>query len=296
MEDVVGMLRGDADPVIRRGDNLLGSLFGDNIIGNLAGMLGRYSGLAGDAVKKLLALLAPLVLGKIATVWKAKGGTQLALTELFDDQRRHIADAMPAGFSLADIPGWSTVTSAASTASAGSRRVVGAADAATRSAAGWAVPLALGVLALFLIWMFMRPQPEETAQSDVTAQSSQEVVAQKPVVPDDAPNVTEVSDDLSSIFTTAGDVMGQIKDAASATAARPKLEELSRQLDDAKSRLASLPETGLASVRTMANKAIATIKDQAERTLETPGLPAEITALINQILQKLTTLFPPAAR
>src|SRR5262245_41608472 len=69
IDAVAGMLRGDADAVAQRGNSLLGTLFGDNLVGNLAGVIGKYSGMAGDGVKKLLALIAPMVLGKVASVW-----------------------------------------------------------------------------------------------------------------------------------------------------------------------------------------------------------------------------------
>ncbi len=44
----------------------------------------------------------------------------------------------------------------------------------------------------------------------------------------------------------------------------------------------------------MADESIATIKDQAEKTLATPGLPEQIRMLINQIVRKLAELFTSA--
>jgi hypothetical protein len=296
MDDVAGMLRGDAGAVAQRGSNLLNSLFGDNVVGNLAGMLGRYSGLASDAVRKLLALVAPMVLGKVASAWKSKGGTPQALTSLFAEQRQHIAEAMPAGVSLADLPGWSNVKQAAAATADAGRGAAATAGTATRSAATWAIPLALGALGLLLVWALMRPRDDEAAKRADRSTKGQEVTAQKPVVAAEsaAAEITRVNDDLSSIFTTAGDVMGEITDAASAEAARPKLEALSQQIDDTKTALDRLPATGVASVRTTAEKSIATIKDQATRMLELPGLTAELKELINRIVRKLAELFAPA--
>jgi hypothetical protein len=294
VDEVAGMLRADADAVAQRGTNLLGSLFGDGMVSHLAGMLGRYSGLASDSVKKLLALLTPMVLGKVASVWKAHGATPQALTNLFAEQRANIAEAMPPGISLADMPGWSTAKNAASTASATGRRAAAAADTATSSAANWAVPVALGALALLAVWAFTRNRPDEPA-ADRSAQATREVTAQKPVVTDGAlpADVARFNDDLRGLATTAENVLGEINDAASAEAARPKLEELSSQVDTIKSALARLPAAGVDSVRTMADESIATIRNQAEKTLTTPGLPEQIRMLINQFVRQLAELFAP---
>lgn len=299
MDEVAGMLRGDSEAVAQRGSSLLNSLFGENMIAGLATAVGKYSGLASDSIRRLLALLTPMVLGKVAAAWKAKGATPQALTSLLADQRHHIAEAMPAGFSLADVPGWSAVKHSAAAAPATARRAAATAETGARSAASWAVPLALGALGLLLIWSFMRPRPDANAVADRGARTpAQEVTSLKPVVPDasTAANVAQINDDLRSIFTTAGEVLGDVKDAASAEAARPQLEELSTKIDGIRALLAQLPATGVDSLRTMADKSIVTLKDQANKTLETPGLGADIKALIDQILRKLAELFAPAAR
>jgi hypothetical protein len=297
IDDVAGMLRGDADAVAQRGTNLLGSVFGDNMISGLASAIGKYSGLAGDSIRKLLALLAPMVLGKVASAWKAQGSTPQALTNLLASQRHNIAEAMPAGFSLADVPGWSSMKNAAAAASAAAHRSAATAETGARSAASWAVPLALGALGLLLIWNFMRPRQDASAVADRTARSTQEVTSMKPVVPgaSTAANVGQVGDDLRSLLTTAGHVMGGITDAASAEAARPQLEELGTKIDSVQGLLAQLPAAGIRSLRTTADQSIASLKDQATKTLKTPGLAADIRSLIEQILRKLGGLFDGAA-
>lgn len=295
MDDMAGMLRGDADALANRGSGLLSSLFGDGMIASLAGALGKYAGLTSGSIKSLLAMLAPMVLGKVASAWKAKGGTPQALTNLFAEQRHNIAEAMPSGFSLADAPDWSTAQRAApSTATATADRY---ARPAKRSAASWAVPLALGALACLLLWSFMRPRGDAGAVADRPAdQAKQEVTAMKPVAPEApaAAEVARVQDDLRGALATAGKVFAEIKDAATAEAARPQLEALSARIDGLRKTLAMLPATSVTSFRETADRSITELEEQGTKALETPGLSAEIKSLIDGILQKLASLFAPA--
>ena len=120
---------------MQRGFGLLNSLFGDGMISGIANAISRYSGINFDAAKKLLAFLMPMVLGKVAAQWRSQGGTVGALTSLFADQKRNIADAVPAGFSLADIPGLAGAGEAVrDTATHTTRRATETAEAATGSA------------------------------------------------------------------------------------------------------------------------------------------------------------------
>lgn len=294
--DILGLLSSDANAVESRGSNLLASLFGDNMLTNLAGMLGKSSGLTGGIVRKLLTLLAPVVLGKVASAWQNKGGTAQALTNLMSEQRANINAAMPAGFSLADIPGWSTGTKAPTPQVAADRYATTKVAEAPSSLARWAVPLLLAALGLFLVWDFMKPRANETASVDRTESTPEKVVVHKPITdsPSAAADISQVDSDLRGIFTKAGEVFAEIKDASSAATARPKLEELEKQIDGMKSLVTRLPSAGLTTVREMADTSLATLKDKAKKTFEAPGLPAEIKSLIETILQKLAELFAPA--
>jgi len=294
MDDMAGMLGGNADALADRGSSLLNSLFGDGMIASLAGALGKYTGLTSSSIKSLLAMLAPMVLGKVASAWKAKGGTPQALTNLFAEQRHNIAEAMPSGFSLADAPDWSTAQRAAPSMATAADRY---ARPAKRSAAGWAVPLALGAIACLLLWSFMRPRDDAGAVADRPAgQPQQEVTAMKPVAPaaPTAAEVARVQDDLRGALATAGKVFADIKDPATAEAARPQLEALSARIDGLQKTLATLPTTSITSLRETADRSIAELKDQGTKALDTPGLSVEIKSLIDGILQKLAALFAPS--
>src|SRR5262245_23254569 len=158
------LLGGDRNTVAQQGQNLLGSLFGDSLVSNIASSIGRYAGLDAGTTKTLLSFIMPFILGKVAGTWQNKGGSPSALQGLLADQKESIADALPGGFSLGSIPGLPSADAALRTAgraasAAGEaatdagRRAVGAANRAAGAAAdattsllSWLLPLAALVL------------------------------------------------------------------------------------------------------------------------------------------------------
>ena len=154
-EDYASMLGGDANAIASKGTTWLNSLFGENTLSGVIGALGKYASLDSATVKRLLAFLAPMVLGKVGALWQTRGGTTQALTNLFAEQRENIASSLPTGFSLPEVPAW-LGPKTTGYADAGSRRAASHPAPATTSVASWAVPLALALLAAFVIWALMR--------------------------------------------------------------------------------------------------------------------------------------------
>jgi hypothetical protein len=299
IDDFARSLSGDANAVAQKGSSLLNSLFGDTVLSGLTNAISRYAGLAGSSVKGLLAFLAPLVLGKVANLWRSRGATPQALTNLFAEQREHIADAAPGGLSLSEIPGWPSARDyardAVRSANATGRRAVAVGESAGRSAATWAIPLALLLAGALLFWAW-RSRSGREATAERTDDASRKVTAMKPVAPETPalPTVASVTKDLQGLYDSAGEVMANIKDAASAEAARPKLEELSAKIDATRKLLAQLPADGQAAVQRIADEQLPKFQEQAEATLQTPGLSADLKSLIGRIVQKLVELFAPA--
>jgi hypothetical protein len=284
------MLGGDTSGLLNKGMGMLSSLFGDGIIGSTSAAISRYSGLDAGIVKKLIAFLAPMVLGKVASQWKSQGGTPSALTSLLADQKRHIIDALPAGFSLDSIPGLTDATEYVRSATDSTRRAAETTKNAAPSAMNWILPVAGVLLVGFLLWQFMKSRSEagrEVAQS--AAREAQQVTAMKPAVPEtpNLPSVSQLTDELNSTFKTLGETFSGIKDAASAEAAAPKLEQLSAKIDVIKKTMAALPEAGRATLHKVVDGQLKPIKDSAQQTLSLPGLSERIKLLINQIITKL---------
>ena len=303
MGNLAHALGGDTGGLMQRGTGLLGSVFGGSMIDNIASAISRYAGINPGICKSLLAYIAPLVLGKVAAQWRSQGGTTSALTSMFADQKRNIADAIPAGFSLADIPGWTgaseTVRAAAPTHSnPTTRRAAEPVETTSSSLASWLLPLAVLLVGGLLLWNFLgrRGEDDRVATADKDAQTT---TVMKPVVPnaDQAardtiamPDMTRLTDDAKGVLTGFSDQLSAIRDAASAEAAAPKLEELNTKLDGLRAAWARLPEANRPAFRELFAAQMEPLQQKAQETLAIPSLSDRIKALINDILQKLTEL------
>jgi hypothetical protein len=285
------LLGGDSSSLLNKGTSMLSSLFGDSMTASATSAISKFSGLNSGMVKSLLGFLTPMILGKVATQWKNMGGTANALSSLFADQKSHIADAMPAGFSLANIPGLSTVGDAGREVASSARRTVDSAERAAPSAAGWLLALAAILICAALLWNFMRPRNEapSVAATNAATPTAQTVTAMKPTIPDPTANLNPaaLTDQLNGTFKSLGETFAGIKDAASAEAAAPKLEELSAKIDTLKKAIGQLSETARATLNTAAEAGLQPLKEQAQRTLNLPGLSDRVKTLIETVVRKL---------
>lgn len=289
MGNFANMLGGDSSALLGKGSGLLGSLFGEGMIGSAANAISRFSGLSPSAVKSLLAYLMPLVLGKVATQWKSQGGTPSALSNLLTDQKRNIADAMPAGYSLGDIPGMSDAKDAARSAADATRRGAEMTERAAPSMASWLIPAAVLLLGGFLLWNVLKPKPAEQPVAAESTPEGETVVAMKPAIPEipEIPSASQLGSELNDTFRSLGDTFSSMQDAASAEAAVPKLEEMSTKIDSFKKMFARLPDAGRATLRKSIEAQLNPLLEKAQQTLAIPGLSERIKTLINQIVTKL---------
>jgi Bacterial protein of unknown function (DUF937) len=274
-------LGGDTDSLFQKGVGLLSSLFGERLLNSLSGAIAKYAGISSGTAKNLLTYLAPMILDKVAILWRSRGGNASALTSLFAEQKKNIADAMPAGFPLSDVPGLAKFGDAARTAG---RR----AEIAKPSAASWAVPLALVLVAAFLLWSYMRPKPG----ADQAAAPSERTTAMKPVVPEspESQEAAELTDSLKGIFQSAGETFAQIENAATADNAMPQLRELNTKLDAALASLDKLPQIAQNSVRKFVDEQFGPLDKKIKEIGLIPTLRSEVKTLIDEIVTKFKQL------
>jgi hypothetical protein len=121
------------------------------------------------------------------------GAAPSALTSLFADQKRNIADVIPAGFPLADIPGLSAAGEAVRAATQTPRRAAETAEAASGSLASWVLPLAVLIVGGLLLWNFLKPRPPENAPVAQAEKEAATTTVMKPVTPDTQPAMPEMT-------------------------------------------------------------------------------------------------------
>lgn len=278
------LLSGDTGALAQKGAQLCSSLCGEGMLTSLASAVGRFAGLDVSSAKNLMTYLLPMVLGKIGQQWRNQGGTAGALTNLFTEQKQNILGAMPAGFSLPDMPELTAVRGTA-------RQATEAAETASTSMAAWLLPLAVVLLGGFFLWNMLQNKPKgEVAEK--AADKAERITTMKPALPDvpAMPELTQVSTGLTGIFKSFTDTLGGIKDAASAETAAPQLEELSAKLDTIREQLAKLPAAARETTTKLIDEQMGPLKTKAEETLGLTGLSERIKALVNAVLQKLADL------
>jgi hypothetical protein len=284
--NVAQMFGSNSSSILSKGTSLLGSLFGDSAVSGLASTLGRITGLNAGLVKTLLAYLMPLLLGKVAGQWKNQGATSQSLKSLFADQRENIASAVPAGFSLDDIPRAGEIRKPAYTAVRKMDREPVAAGSALR----WVLPLALALVGGYFLWQFLsRPAVNQAAAERVSA-AAEEVQAMKPVLPAgiDVPSLANVRDDLGGLFKSLDTAFTDIRDAASAERAMPALRELNTKIDSLNQVLSQLPESARATLRPVIEQQIKVATEKANAVSSVEGVGADLKSLIREIIAKIT--------
>src|SRR5262249_34394733 len=155
-----------------------------------------------------------------------------SLTSMLSEQKAKIADALPSGFSLDSIPGLGSAASAA-------RAAAGEVQHAGSSVMRWLLPVAGIALVALVLWALMRP-PSSTSPSASSPNPADHSVG--------VPDAAQLSSSLTGSFKSMSDSLADIKDAASAAAAVPKLKELGDKLDGMKDQIDKLPQAGKARI------------------------------------------------
>ncbi|MBL8824082.1 MAG: DUF937 domain-containing protein [Planctomycetia bacterium] len=264
-----GMFTGDkAEKVQQQGGGMLEKLLGGGLLAGLVSAIGKFTGSGSGVIQKLLAFLAPLIMG---TISKSLGGKTSAqgLTQFFSEQKNNITNAMPAGFSLGNIPGLGSVTAAAERTVEGVKQGV--------SAMTWLLPVLLVGLGIAL-WFYLRePEPVKMpANPDLTKKLGDQV--------------GQMTDSINNLFKTATTSLEEIKDAATAEAAIPKLKELSNNAEDMKKLFGLLPDAGKATIKTLLSTGIEKLKALVDKVLAIPGVGEKLKPVVDGLMAKLTAV------
>jgi hypothetical protein len=303
LNNITQLLSGNASSVLSKGTSLLTSLFGEGMVARLADTLGRFAGLNANSVKTLLAYLAPAVLGNVAAQWKNQGGTSQALQSLLVDQRQNFANALPAGLSLDDIPGADDVRPAVH----GQSRKVDTKPVTSGSPARWLLPLAALLLGGFLLWQFLARPDADDVTADRRAQESDRVVAMRPEIPStevpsvevpsgEVPNVNiqDVRQDLTGLMESLGTTLTDIRDAESAERAAATLRRLNTQIDAMDRVVSRLPQQQRAALQPLVEEQAKVATERAAAVNAIDGIGADIKALIQEIVTKISRWMSPA--
>jgi membrane-associated protease RseP (regulator of RpoE activity) len=259
---------------VEKNASVLGSLLSGKGLA-VALLLAKVLGIDGKAVGKLLKSLAPLILGVIADQWKQKGGTPSALNSLMSEQKSSIEAALPKGISLADLPDLGQATEAGSSLF---KKLF--------LLAGLAAILYFAYTNGFLGKLVDNQAPaDSSAASTADGQGGQGAPsASKPA------DVVKLTADLSKTFAGLTEVLDSVKDAITAEAAQPKLNEIDSSLAPIKAMVGSLPPEQKAAVTNLIQANLGDMTALIEKVLGLPGVSERLKPLLDSILSKITDL------
>ncbi|GAB4094108.1 OmpA family protein [Flaviaesturariibacter terrae] len=160
-----GLATGDLQSIISRGMDLVHGLFGSHAPAVNKSISG-FSGVSEPSANSLMALVAPVALGKLGEHAAANNMNASSFASYLESQKGAIAAAVPAGLSLGSIPGLGTLgswtgTTTGPTAATGPdirQRSISEVRPALpdRNPSGnkWLLPLVL-VIAALVLWYFL---------------------------------------------------------------------------------------------------------------------------------------------
>jgi hypothetical protein len=274
--NLTNMLTANPGALLDQGSGLLSSLLGGNFLSTITGALTRFTGIGSGSVQKLLGYLMPLVLGGVAKRFAGRAMTPDGLMSMFAEQKANLAEALPEGFSLGNIPGVATAPSAARAAAAG-------AGQAGSSAARWLLPLAVAALIALALWAAFRPRtPPESPTVAIPPAGER--------ANNNAADVGQIQGALTDSFKSAANSLSDITDAASATAAVPKLTELSNKLAGMKAAIDKLPEAARAKINELVKSKLEPLDEQLAKLQWIPGVGGKIKPVADQLVDRFASL------
>jgi hypothetical protein len=297
--------------LVEQGASALSALLGSKTSAALGDAVGKFSGLSGDGAKGLMGLLGPVALGVLGQEQRDQGLNASGLADLLTAQQSNIMDALPSGLSkyLGDTGILDAVTD--KRPKAPPRQEASRPQATPPSVIPWLLG-ALALLGLVLLWRYLTPQHDTTAETKAPAPVENTTAAEADRVPAQAeasktPIEMTTADLLAMLQgVKAGDVdIGElangavnglrtslegITDAASAEtglAGLTKAQSAFDQLDGLVSELTPEKRKVLADLFVSVRPSLEQLLD---KVLAIPGVSAIIKPAVDAIRSKLDSL------
>jgi hypothetical protein len=271
---LTNMLTDNPGSLLDQGSGLLSSLLGGNVLSAITGALTRFTGIGSGSVQKLLAYLMPLVMGGVAKRFAGKALTPDGLASMFAEQKANLAEALPDGFSLGNLPGVAAATSALGATAAGAQQ-------AGSSLMRWLLPVAAVALVALALWAAFRP---------TTPPSSPTVAIPEAGGSAKIADVGQLQGTLTDSFKSVTNSFADITDAASATAAVPKLRDLSDKLAGMKAAIDKLPEAGRAKINDLVKSKLGPVDEQLAKLQWIPGVGDKLKSVADQLMDRFASL------
>jgi hypothetical protein len=277
------MLGSGGNNLAEKGSAMMSSLFGGSMVTSVLGVLAKFLNIDAAKIGKLIAAVAPMVMGVLASQKKSLGLNASGLAQMLAGQKQNISAAMPSGLAsaLSAVPGLGSMADFAKSgmsaaASYGQQGMNAAAQAA--NPLRWLLPLLVLAVAGYFGWQYWQNQQKKAPVAD----------AAKGLL--DAAGVTKLTNDVKSWFTNATDALNGIKDEATATEALPKLKDMVGQLDGWKAMLDKVPAAAKGGLTTLLKDSLKSLTEVVNKVLAMPVVGDQLKPVLTELTTKLTNL------
>ena len=279
--------------LVNSGTGALSSLLGGSSTNALAGAIGKFAGIDSGQSSSLLGMLAPVVLGQLGQAQKSSGLDAGGLANLLAGQKNNIAAAMPPGFSNL-LEGTGLLDSVAGNLKSAAAPQMQAApsDGGSGGFAKWALPLALGVLGLYLLSSYgCNRTAEKVMEPEKPAATAPAPAATAPApvaaTPAPAADLTGIATKAISALTAS---LGTIKDEATAKAAVPGLQDAAKQIDGLKLAASALTGDARKPISSLIAGMLPTVTAAVGKAVGIPGAAALLNPVLQPIVANLEAL------
>ena len=312
LDNLTGAFSGQGPRLAEQGSSQLNSLMGAGINSKLGSVLSKFTGIGEGATGKMLGMLAPIVLGFLSKQQKSMGLNAGGLANLLSGQKDNIRAAMPAGLESAlssALPGGQLFGGIDARSATTAQPRYGYEDSGfgsepaaewkardvyaeparkTSGAARWALPLILGLATLtaLLLWS-NRSREREAARTSVGAPA---VLSETVSGTASGGGGADVVSDTMRLVTQATTTLAGIKDAASAQAALPQLQQINQQMSRLGSAWNLLPESDKATAKNTLRPQIARLKEATQSLTSQPAVAETIRPQLDQLMQNVAAL------
>ena len=278
---------GSSTRIADTGKTLLSSLLGGGALNALVSAVAKFAGIGDGSSRSMLGMLAPMVLGILGREQREGGLNTSGLAQMLASQKDQFAAAMPAGLSehlnrsgfFDRLGAMGRADDTHPTARATAPMRAAATPPSSTHWAYWAIPLAaLAGLGLYLLSGDWSRREDATRTTEATKTPTMQ--------PTKAVSTATETDIGRQVTETINSLQGHLqgmRDAGAASAALPKLREMSGQLDRLTELASQLPPEARERVASSIKAANAKVKS----TLDSIGPVADTTPGVRPTLDAL---------
>lgn len=306
LDDISEMIEGGSQQDLSQtGNNTLKTLLGPSSVPSLASAIGKFAGMSQNTSSSLLGMLAPAVLGILGKQKEQKGLDASGMARLLSQQKQHVTEALPAGFSSylkgVDIPGLGAPATPTLGAPATPTRekVAHAAfskaqPAPKRASPGlltWLLPVAAVAAAA---WWFLGDRGTTVSEAPV-----EEVVVEDRATSNQTVETGPVRLDVGGVdlgrawdktFSELRTTLEGVSDVETARSALPRLQDAAGELERLAQLSEELPPAGRTALARLVDQAQPRLEQLYAKVLAIPGVAEIAQPRIEVVRSQLNTL------